>query len=224
MRLSFGPVLPAAILTASWRSHIHGRGEAAPLIPEVQIIVDQITGERVRFAAFCVSLTDDELARAVPGSDWVVKDFISHLATIDRPVATWFRSIQTGAAEPPRPSSGDRWDVDRYNDAAVADRRGRSVESILAEAAGNRAAMLDVLAGLTEEQVLGEVRFGGDSKRPPSDIQLLRYLQGWARHDIIHVSDMLRALPERREDRLVQEWMAEPGVQALVDRYQRLMA
>ncbi|MGE0541637.1 MAG: DinB family protein [Dehalococcoidia bacterium] len=193
------------------------------MVPEVQTVVSQIEGERGRFERFCTSLTDEELRREVPESTWQVKDFISHLATIDGPVAGWFVAIQSGNAGGPAGRTGEAWNVDRYNDGAVAKRRDRSVEEILAEARAERAAMIEVLGRFSEEQVSGTIRFGGDSKRPPSDLQLLRYLQGWARHDIIHIADMLKALPERRNDAVITEWLAEPGVEELIGFYQRAM-
>ena len=38
---------------------------------------------RAKFEVFCRSLSDEQLNRQVPSSTWIVKDFISHLATID---------------------------------------------------------------------------------------------------------------------------------------------
>lgn len=193
------------------------------MIPRVQAIVELIERERRRFADFCRSLSEEELARPVPSSTWIVKDFISHLATIDRPVGQWFVSIVDGS-EAPRGGDSSAWNVDRFNDAAVARRRGQRVEEILAEAEKERVALVEILARVTDEQFDRSIRFGGDSKRPPSDLQFGRYLSGWARHDIIHVSDMLRALPERRADPLVAAWLAEPEVAVLVSGYQKAMA
>jgi len=193
------------------------------LVPEIQAVVSRIEGERGRFERFCTSLTEEELRREVPESTWQVKDFISHLATIDGPVAGWFVAIQSGNVGGPTGQRGEAWNVDRYNDGAVAKRRDRSVEEILAEARTERAAMIEVLGRFSEEQVNGTIHFGGDAKRPSSDLQLLRYLQGWARHDIIHVADMLKALPERRTDPVITAWLAEPGVGELIGFYQRAM-
>lgn len=192
------------------------------MIPEVQAIVNQIAAERERFERFCRSLSEEELWRPVPESTWVVKDFISHLATIDLPVAAWFSTIQGRPVA--RTEAGEAWDVDRFNDEQVAKRRERAVEEILAEAATARTAMIAMLDRFTEEQVAGTTRFGGDSKRPASEVQVLRYLQGWARHDVIHVADMLKALPERREDPPIVTWFAEPGVRTVVGFYQKAMA
>ena len=189
----------------------------------VRSIIDVIDAERDRFARFCRSLSEEELARPVPDSTWRVKDFISHLATIDGPVARWFAAIQAGDGGG-HGASGAASNIDRFNDAAVAARRDRSVEEILVEAATERAKLVAVLGRFTDEQLDGTVHFGGDSKRPPSDLQVGRYLQGWARHDAIHVADMLKALPERRADPLVAEWLGEPDIQTLVGTYQRAMA
>lgn len=193
------------------------------MIERVQAIVNLITAERERFARFCRSLSEEELGRPVPLSTWAVKDFISHLATIDPPVARWLASVAEGRPTP-RGGDGARWDVDRYNDTAVAERRSRTVEEILAEAAREREALVRVLDSLTEEQVQRSIRFGGDSKRPPTELVLERYLQGWARHDVIHVADMLRALPERAADPEIVAWLQEPGAAAVVGMYQKAMA
>jgi hypothetical protein len=192
------------------------------MVPDVQRVVDLIAAERGRFERFCRELTAEELARPVPESTWQVRDFIAHLATIDRPVAAWFAEIQ---GEPRRGSGeGGGWRVDTFNDDAVAERRGRSLDDLFAEAAQERATLVDVLGRFTEEQLASTVRFGGDSKRPPTDLQVGRYLPGWARHDVIHVADMLKALPERRADPQIVEWLSEPGAQAVVGMYQRAMA
>jgi hypothetical protein len=192
------------------------------MVPEAQHIADLIAEERARFERFCRSLTAEELGRPVPESTWQVRDFIAHLATIDRPVAAWFAEIQ---GEPRRDGrEGARWTVDTFNDSAVAERRGRSLDDLFAEAARERAALVDVLGRFTEEQLASTVRFGGDSKRPPTDLQVGRYLQGWARHDIIHVADMLKALPERRTGPPIVEWLSDPTAQAVIGMYQRAMA
>jgi hypothetical protein len=193
------------------------------MIPQVQTVADTIASERARFERFCRSLNEEALARPVPQSTWIVKDFISHLATIDAPITRWFERVAGGDVGRAGPDGG-AWDVDRFNDAEVAKRRERSVEVLLAEAARERAALLVVMDGLSQEQVSGTIHFGGDSKRPPRDLVFGQYLQGWARHDVIHVADMLKALPERRSDPDVVAWLAEPEVAALVGFYQKAMA
>jgi len=192
------------------------------VIAEVEATIALIAAERVRFEVFCRSLSAEELGRPVPGSGWIVKDFASHLATIDGPVGAWFAAIADGGAAPGL--GGAAWDVDRFNDAQVAARREQSLDAIFAEAATERAALVAVMARLTEAQVGGSIQFGGDAKRPPAAIPLARYLQGWARHDAIHVADMLKALPERREDATIAAWLAEPEVGAIVGVYQQAMA
>lgn len=192
------------------------------MVPRVQQVVDVIDAERERFERFCRSLSAEELVRPVPESTWIVQDFIAHLATIDGPVGTWFVSLVGGGDG--QPGGRGAWNVDRYNDEAVAKRRELTVEQVLAEAAEQRAALVAVMARFTDAQLDGSIHFGGDSKRPPSEIPLNRYLQGWARHDVIHVTDMLKALPERRTDPVVAEWLAEPDIQTLVTYYQKAMA
>lgn len=195
------------------------------MVDEIEATVRRIELERERFERFCRSLSAEELQRPVPESSWIVKDFVSHLATIDGPIARWFAAIAAGAeTAAARPGGSGSWDVDRFNDAQVAERRDRSLDEIFAEAAQRRAELIRVLRGLTGEQLGQMIHFGGDSKRPPAEIPLGRYLQGWSRHDAIHVADMLRALPERRSEPEVAAWLAELEVAAIVGTYQKAMA
>jgi hypothetical protein len=181
------------------------------MIPEVAAVVEELDAHRARFEAFCRSLTGEQLARPVPLSTWTVKDFISHLATIDGPVGEMFRAIHEGADPGLRNPDGNRFDVDHWNDSQVARRRDRTVEELLAEAATARAALRERLAALTAEDVRRVIPFGGDSKRAPAKIELLQYLRGWCKHDPMHAVDMMRALPELRSPEL-DAWFDDPVI------------
>jgi hypothetical protein len=194
--------------------------------PRVQAVVDTIVEERDRFERFCRSLSEDELTRPVPISTWIVKDFISHLATLDEPIGRWFAAVADGDGSAGMGGGADSepWNVDRFNDTAVAARRERPLDEIIAGAVRQRAALLGVLGRLEDTMLDQTIRFGGDGKRPPRDIPFGQFLQGWARHDVIHVADMLKTLPERRGDPEVVAWFARPEVHTVVDFYQKAMA
>jgi hypothetical protein len=181
------------------------------MIPEVAAVVKELDEHRARFETFCRSLAEDELSTPVPNSTWIVKDFISHLATIDGPVGEMFRSIHAGADPGMRNSDGGKFRVDDWNDNQVEKRRGRSVEKILAEARESRAVLHGYMDALTSEDVHRVIPFGGDSKRPASQIELLQYLRGWNKHDPMHVIDMLRGIPARRTPDL-DAWFDDPVI------------
>jgi uncharacterized damage-inducible protein DinB len=190
--------------------------------PRTQATVDLIAGERRRFERFCRALSTDELRQPVPSSNWTVQDFIAHVATLDGAYLGWFAVLAGEPAHCPHRGSDD-FAVDEYNATAVAERRGESVEALLTEAARRRAALIGALERLPEEALDRSIHFRGDSKRPPSDLLLERFLRGWARHDAIHVADMLKALPERRTDQAIAGWLEEPDVAEAVRNYARLM-
>jgi hypothetical protein len=179
--------------------------------PEVAQVKIELDAHRDRFEQFCRSLNDEQLARPVPNSTWVVKDFISHLATIDGPVGEMFRTIHEGADPGTRNSDGGKFEVDGWNDRQVERRRDRTVEEILSEAAVTRAVLHQRMEALTDEDIHKEIPFGGDSKRPPAKIELLQYLRGWCKHDPMHVVDMLRALPDARTP-AVEAWIDDPVI------------
>jgi hypothetical protein len=193
--------------------------------PSVQSVIQELDRHRERFEAFCRSLTAEQLLRPVPGSDWLVRDFIAHLATIDAPVTEMFRGYQrparpgqASASPPPGGEQRPAWDVDRWNQRRVEDRRERTIDDLLAEAAETRAACRQALADFTAEQVEQTMHFGGDSKRPASQVRLLDYLRGWCKHDPMHAVDMVRALPEH-DTPAIRAWFDDPVIQG----YQQAM-
>jgi hypothetical protein len=149
-----------------------------------------------------------------------VKDFISHLATIDAPVGRMFQSVHEGREPGMGSEPGEKFNVDTWNDHRVEERRGLTVDQILAEAATERAALHAVMAQLTAEDIATNMKFGGDSKRGPAEFPLVQYLRGWNKHDPMHVVDMMRALPELASPEL-DAWFDDPvirGYQAQMNR------
>ncbi len=188
--------------------------------PDVAAVVEELNAHRARFVAFCRSLSAEQLNRPVPDSTWVVRDFISHLGTIDVPVGQMFATMHAGGDPGIRNADGGKWDVDTWNDAQVAERRSWPLGQVLEEAAATRAALSGHLAALTAEDVEKSMKFGGDSKRPAGQVRLLDYLRGWNKHDPMHVVDMLRALPEMASPEL-DAWFDHPairGYQAAMNR------
>lgn len=191
------------------------------MTPEIESVLIDLDAHRAKFETFCRSLSEEELDREVPNSHWLVRDFIAHLATIDGPVRVMFESMtgeQPTGTSTPETSSGERWDVDRWNDSRVAARRTKSVDEIFEEAAHERARMHEALANLSETDLDKTMHFGGDNKRSAADIRLGDYIRGWAKHDVIHVADMLRALPGRDTPE-VRAWLDDPAVTG----YQQMM-
>ncbi len=179
----------------------------------IETIIRTIKDERCRFETFCRSLSEEELARLVPDSTWQVRDFIAHLATLDTETKRWFEGVANGVPDAVvRDAEGRPFDLDDWNDTAVADRRERTLDQIFDEAAANREQLIATLEKLTDEHTDSITRFAGDNKRPPADIPLKLFLAGWAHHDAIHVADMLKALPERAGDPELQAWLDHPAV------------
>jgi uncharacterized damage-inducible protein DinB len=174
---------------------------------------ESVREHRRRFEAFCRSLSDEELERPVPNSVWTVKDFISHLTTLDIELARWIEGIVAGRSnEPARTPDGRPFDIDVWNNAAVAERRGLALEQVLEEAADNRERFETALQLLEDEHLEGVVQFSGDNKRGLAQVPLKLFLSGLCRHDPIHVADMLKALPERAGDPELRAWLDDPAV------------
>jgi hypothetical protein len=149
----------------------------------------------------------------VPNSTYRVKDFVSHLGTLDTVLTQQFQSFAAGIPETiGQNADGTPFDIDKWNDAEVEKRRGWTLERMLEEASANRKVFTEALSQLTDEQIEQTMHFTGDNKRDPADIPFKLFLYGLARHDPIHVADMVKALPERAGDPELQAWLDDPTV------------
>jgi hypothetical protein len=148
--------------------------------------------------------------------------FIAHVATLDAAYIGWFSAF-AGDADVGNHRGSPGFDVDHFNESAVAERRGRSLDDILDEAVELRARLITVMERFSADHLDITIRFGGDRKRPAVDLQLGQFLPGWARHDAIHVADMLKALPERRNNPEIVAWLGRPDLAASISAYQKAM-
>lgn len=179
----------------------------------VQHAADTMLKHRQQFEEFCRSLSEEELNRPVPNSDWTVKDFIIHLSQFDEEVTRWMAALKDGRIEAPgRNDDGSTFDVDAYNNARIAERHSWPLDRILAEGEANRAKLAAEMEELEDAHIDQTVHFPGDNKRPSADVQFKLFLTGLARHDPIHVADMLKALPERAVDPAIAAWMDDGAV------------
>jgi uncharacterized damage-inducible protein DinB len=179
----------------------------------VQHAADTMLKHRQQFDEFCRSLSEEELNRPVPDSTWTVKDFIIHLSQFDEEVTRWMTALKDGRIEAPgRNDDGSTLDLDAYNNARVAERHGWPLERILAEGEANRAKLAAVMEELEDAHIEQTVQFPGDNKRDPAQVQFKLFLIGLARHDPIHVADMLKALPERAAEPAIAAWMDDGAV------------
>jgi|CXWL01.1.fsa_nt_gi hypothetical protein len=173
-------------------------------------VIDQIIENRRKFEDFCFSLSVEELDRPVPESTWFVRDFAAHLATLDPGMAQLFEA--TVRNERMTAPDGGTFDVDAHNEPLVVAHRTWTMAQVFEEGRTRRAALIELLRGITDEQTQHQMWFEADAKRAAGQIPFGLFLAGWAWHDPIHVADMLRGLPERAEDPAVRAWLDNPFV------------
>lgn len=186
--------------------------------PRVQLVLDELARHRHQFEAFCLLLTADELATPIPASPWTVQDYIAHLATIDGLIAQGFQVVASLDDVPPIAiAAAQPFDIDDWNAAAVAARRGRTVPELLQEAATHRAQLNRVIAAIGDARLDLAVPFGARraSGLPDVPVQLRAVLWAIAVHDPSHTRDILRALPHRAAEPFVAEWLAASDSSAI---------
>jgi uncharacterized damage-inducible protein DinB len=180
--------------------------------PRVRLVIDELARHRAQFAFLCGALSDEDLAAAVPDTPWTVRDYIAHLCTIDGLIAPAFqRTVGLGSAPPPEPAPGQPFDIDDWNEAAVAAQRDTPLPEMLAQAARHRAEMVAAIERMSDADLDRVIAYGGDRRAlglEPTPVRFGGLLWGIALHDPTHTRDILRALPHRKEEAWIQEWLA----------------
>lgn len=172
-------------------------------------VIQSARHNRERFEWFCRQLTAEELVRPIPESHWQVRDYIAHLASIDTWVNDWFGAMAAGERYIPRNDDGSTFDIDSWNDARVEERKDRTVEQLLEEAATHRSRLEETIRRFDSDTLATRFTFR-DNK-----VTLIEYLEQWTLHDPAHALDMLKALPERKQDPEVRAWIDEFKQQSL---------
>jgi hypothetical protein len=186
--------------------------ESLMINPRTKLVVDELARHRVQFEHLCRSLSAEELATPVPNTHWTVRSYIAHLCTIDGLIAPGFqRMVGLASAPPPDPPPPAPFDIDDWNEAAVKGVPDDSIEELLARAARHRAEMVAAIERMSDADLDRIIPYGGDRKAlglKPSRVRFGGLLWGIAIHDPTHTRDILRALPERRAQPRIDEWLA----------------
>jgi hypothetical protein len=178
--------------------------------PRTQLVIDEQARHRAQFEHLCRSLTEDELGATIPGSHWTVKDYIAHLCTIDGLIVAGFGPMVGMQMPAPATPMPDPFDIDEWNDAAVIPARVRSIDDLLAEGATHRARITELIGAMSDQHLDMVIPYGGDRKSlnlPRSMVRFGGLLWGIAIHDPTHTRDILEAIPHRKQDAWICEWL-----------------
>ncbi|MGH2634203.1 MAG: DinB family protein [Tepidiformaceae bacterium] len=179
--------------------------------PRARLVIDELARHRVQFESVVRSLSATELGTAVPGTPWSVQDYVAHLCTIDALIASGFGGMVGVTVPPPDVPVPQPFDIDDWNEEAVRQRRGATVDQLLDEAASHRANIVEMVGKMTDAHLDMVIPYGGDRKAlgiPATPVRFGGLLWGIAIHDPTHTGDILRALPARAAEPAVAEWLA----------------
>lgn len=111
--------------------------------------------------------------------------------------------MRRGNPHPNPGANGAPFDLDAHNEAGNERLSDLSVEEKLERSAERRSRALSALDQFGAEHL-------AKGMDPPveeiGEIPALSFLAMWADHHVMHLNDMLEALPERREMPLLQAW------------------
>jgi uncharacterized protein (TIGR03083 family) len=111
-------------------------------------LLERIGAAHARLARALEGLSEEESARVGLTAKWSVRDALAHIAAWEQEGARVLRGIADGSVRPRRYPDEE---IERFNEEAVAARRGRSLAELVAEAEEAHAAMLAAARLLPEE-------------------------------------------------------------------------
>lgn len=148
-------------------------------------IISKLNAERARLRETVAGISAERLEHAVgDGQGWRVREVLAHLANAEADHRQVAERLVAG-----EPVMIDGFELDRWNEARVAERAGQSMAEILADLERERAATLAFIAQLSPDDLeksgnhpaLGEVTVG----------KLLRIV---GLHERMHQRDIATAL------------------------------
>lgn len=155
------------------------------------------------FERWVRSLTPAQLDAVGPDTHWRAKDYVAHLASIDVYVSEWFEHVADGKRWRPNDSEdGSPFNIDTWNEERIVERRDASLDDLFREAAQTRERLLAAVDRFTPEILASAFDFRGQA-----GASYQRYLELWTLHDPAHAFDMLKGIPERKDDEELRSWI-----------------
>lgn len=116
-------------------------------------VLSELQAQRAQLEAMLEEVGEARMSRPGVQDGWTVKDLIFHIAAWDRRGTSWIRQVVRGET-PQIPEPGMTWeDMDRINERELVERRQRPLPEALAEFREAYAQLLEVIEGLSDEDL-----------------------------------------------------------------------
>lgn len=141
--------------------------------------VDDMAAERARLLIACLGLDAKTLSSAPVAGEWTVKDILAHVAAWDD-----FHAARVELALAGREAEIVGVETDERNARVFAERRAWSLEMAVQAATESRRRYLELLNGVTDEQLVRPVHL------PWMETDVWQWALWRARHDAVHTADI----------------------------------
>ena len=122
-------------------------------------ILELIQSERAAFEVTLAQLSQAQMTRPGPDSDWSGKDILAHLAAWQQKMIQWLQESLRGET-PDRPAPGMAWDdLDALNEQLYLENKDKSLAEVLAAFNHMYQQSWQVVENLTEADLLDPDRF-----------------------------------------------------------------
>ncbi len=123
-----------------------------------QTYADQCAAAADAFIQIVAAMDDSQLQAITPGSGWPALLTANHVAIAMRVNGSWVRRVANGEAV-----TATRDQIDAGNARMVSEPTTPSREEVLTQLRENRAKLVQIIAGLTDEQLATSAHFGPDN-------------------------------------------------------------
>ena len=126
--------------------------EEAPLPTKAELI-QRIKDARAELEATLADLSEDQLTTPNATTGWAIKDHLAHIAAWEAGIVALLRHQSRWQAVGLDLEAIEGMETDDVNDLVYQRNRDRPLADVLSDFRGTRAAMLDTLAALSEEDL-----------------------------------------------------------------------
>lgn len=124
-----------------------------------QEMIDFIENERLRLDAVIASPSESQLLTPGIEGNRNIKDLIAHMTDWEQRMVRWVNESFSGIV-PQRPAPGMTWDdLDKLNEQAYLANKDKTPAEVLAASSASYAQALEVIKGMTEQDLFDGSRF-----------------------------------------------------------------
>ena len=160
------------------------------MLKELEMMASKLNEERTQLMKLLDKISDAEAEKIRVTTEWSIKDELAHLAGGERGML----GIARRASKGENPKLPEGYNNDEYNARQVAKRRALSIAELRAELIATRQELLDLMGGLSLEQLNLQGEHPLEGTIAIKDLCVIIYS-----HELAHCNEIAAKVREMRK-------------------------